>query len=134
MSESGSPVPADLHKSFEGLHKLTPFQLQLSAVNRATGARRALWSRGSELTAECQTCSRNRNRYCENAIRLEVPAGIKRILILIVYTDRARTRLHPRLVAHWDTIGAGDFGPYLDLTLLTAGGRRGRSPHGQSTI
>ena len=28
-------------------------------------------------------------------------------------------------LAHWDTIGAGDFGPYLDLTLLTARGRRG---------
>lgn len=29
---------ADLHKSFEGRHKLTPFQLQISAVNRVTGA------------------------------------------------------------------------------------------------
>jgi hypothetical protein len=86
-------------------------------VNRAT----APVEHFGHLTAECQTCSRNRNRYCENAIRLEVPAGIKRILILIVYTDRARTRLHPRLVAHWDIISAGGFGPYLDLTLLTAG-------------
>jgi hypothetical protein len=64
-------------------------------------------------------------RKCEQP---GVPAGIKRILILIVYTDRARTRLHPHLVAHWDPMGAGDFGPYLDLTLLTAGGRRGPSP------
>jgi hypothetical protein len=36
---------ADLHKRFEGRHKLTPFQLQLSAVNRATGPSSTLVTR-----------------------------------------------------------------------------------------
>jgi len=65
MSESGSPAgfglpptalrnqtrihfaadTADLHKRFEGRHKLTPFQLQLSALNRATGPSSTLVTR-----------------------------------------------------------------------------------------
>jgi hypothetical protein len=76
----------DLHKSFEGLHKLTPFQLQLSAVN--LGDRRpssTLVCRGRELTAECQRCSRIETGIAKMP---EVPAGIRRILILIVYTGR----------------------------------------------